>query len=51
MKKLFFIISIIGLFNLTSCGPHKNCRGRANHSKITKQNPDKMLAVNYIQKK
>ncbi len=51
MKKLFFIVSLIGLFSLTSCGAQEDCRGRADHSKIVNQHPDKMLAVNYIQEK
>jgi len=51
MKKLFFIVSIIGLFSLTSCGAQEECRGRADHSKIAKQHPDKLLAFNYAQEK
>lgn len=51
MKKLLFIVALIGFFSLTSCGAQEDCRGRANHSKITKQNTDKMLAINYIQEK
>lgn len=47
MKKLLFIVSLIGFFSLTSCGAQEDCRGRAEHSKIIKQHPDKMLAVNY----
>ncbi len=51
MKKLFFIVSLIGLFSLASCGAQEECRGRADQSKIEKQQPNKMLAINYIQEK
>lgn len=37
MKKLFFIISLVGLFSLTSCGSEENCRGRADNYKVQKQ--------------
>ena len=47
MKKLLFIISLVGLFSLTSCGAEENCRGRADVNKVQQQ-PAQMLAVNYI---
>ncbi len=46
MKKIFLIISFIGLFSLASCGVQENCRGRADIHKAQQQ-PAKMLAVNY----
>ncbi len=51
MKKLFLIVTLIGLFSLTSCGAQEECRGRADNSKTTNQYPDKTLAINYIQEK
>ena len=51
MKKLFFIISIIGLFSLTSCGAQEECRGRSDNYKIQQQKTSNMLAVNYIREK
>ncbi len=48
MKKLFFIISLVGLFSLTSCGAQEECRGRTDNYKVQQQ-PAKMLAVNDIQ--
>lgn len=46
MKKLLFIISLVGLFSLTSCGAQEECRGRTDIQKVQQQ-PTKMLAVNY----
>lgn len=51
MKKLLFIVTLIGVFTLASCGAQEDCRGRADHSKISKKHPDKMLAFNNIQEK
>ncbi len=45
MKKFFVIISVIGLFSLTSCGAQEDCRGRADNYKIQQQT-SKALAVN-----
>jgi len=53
MKKLFLILSLIGLVSLTisSCGAQKECRGRGDNYQIKTQNPSIMLAFNDMHKK
>jgi hypothetical protein len=46
MKRILFLLTIIGMTSLVSCGAQENCRGRVSNENMIKSVQTKSLVFN-----